>query len=34
MESRHGDPHDLQDYKGGRSYDELAAFVKELGDTV
>ena len=28
---RHGDPHDLEDYKGGREYEALSKFVQELG---
>ena len=29
---RHGDPHDLSDYKGGRDYEALRAFVEEMSD--
>ena len=28
---KYGDPDDLQDYKGGRSYSELSKFAKDLG---
>eukprot|EP00438_Fugacium_kawagutii_P011267 Skav224331 [mRNA] locus=scaffold1353:208175:212924:- [translate_table: standard] len=27
---KHGDPHDLEDYKGGRDYEALEKFVEEL----
>merc|ERR1712151_1361594 len=30
---KHGDPNDMQDYKGGRDYDSLKKFADGLGPT-